>query len=207
MPLRIPPGRAGRLWLIRRLEVARRGEELLDRKRQVLLREQARVRSEAAEARQAWEDAAAKVTLWTARASMLDGPGRLDLLARYAGEPAYIEVSQSNLMGARIPSVQRITVPDPPPLSTLGGSCAAVLLARVWCEATRAATRYAVAQRAEREVVAELRRAARRLRAVQERWIPQHEQALAQLNLELDESQREQAARVRWLTRRPAPPG
>ena len=207
MALRIPPGRAGRLWLIRRLEVARRGEELLDRKRQVLLREQSRVRSQAAEARQAWEDAAAQVTLWTGRASMLDGPGRLDLLARYAGGPAYVEVSQSNLMGARIPSVQRITVPDPPPLSTLAGSSATVLLARACGEATRAAAHYAVAERAEQEVLAELRRAARRLRAVRERWIPQHEQALAKLNLELDERQREQAARVRWLTRRPARQG
>ncbi len=202
MPLRIPPGRAGRLWLVRRLDIARRGAELLDRKRQALLREHARVRGEADEAREAWESAAAQVALWTARASMLDGAGRLELLARYVEEPASLEVSESNLMGARIPSLQRITVPEPPPLSALGGSSATVLLARACCEATRAATRYAVARRAEQEVVAELGRAARRLRAVQERWIPQHEQALARLDLALDESQREQAARVRWLTRR-----
>jgi V/A-type H+/Na+-transporting ATPase subunit D len=205
MPLRIPPGRAGRVWLVRRLDIARRGAELLDRKRQALLREQARIRSEAAEARHAWEKAAAQVTLWAARASMLDGAGRLELLARYAQEPASLQVSQSNLMGARIPSVEGIAVPDPPPLSALGGSSAAVLLARACGEATRAAARHAVAQRAEEEVSAELGRAARRLRAVQERWIPQHEQALARLDLALDESQREQAARVRWLTRRPGP--
>jgi V/A-type H+/Na+-transporting ATPase subunit D len=30
--LSVPPGRAGRLWLVRRLEVARRGADLLDRK-------------------------------------------------------------------------------------------------------------------------------------------------------------------------------
>lgn len=204
MPLRIPPGRAGRLWLVRRLEIARRGAELLDRKRQALLREQARVRIEAAEARREWEAAAAEVTLWTARAWMLDGTGRLELLARYVEGPASLEVSQSNLMGARLPSVQRITIPDPPPLSALGGSSATVLLARACCEATRAAARCAVALRAEQEVAAELGRAARRLRAVQERWIPQHEQALARLDLALDESQREQAVTVRWLTRRPA---
>ncbi len=204
MPLRIPPGRAGRLWLVRRLEIARRGAELLDRKRQALLREQARVRGEAAEARRAWEQAAAQVMLWTARASILDGAGRLELLERYAGEPASLRVSRSNVMGAQIPSLQGIMIPDPPPLSALGGSSAAVLLALVCCEATHAATRYAVARRAEAEVMAELGRATRRLRAVQERWIPQHEQALARLDLALDESQREQAARVRWLTRRVA---
>lgn len=207
MPLRIPPGRAGRVWLVRRLEIARRGAELLDRKRQALLREQAQVRSEAADARRAWKEAAAQVALWTARASMLDGAGRLELLARYVELPASVQVSQSNLMGARIPELQRITVPDPPPVSALGGSSAAVLLTRACREATRAAARCAVAERAEQEVSAELGRAARRLRAVQDRWIPQHERALARLDLALDESQREQAARVRWLVRRPDPQG
>jgi len=202
MPLRAPPGRAGRIWLVRRLETARRGAELLDRKRQALLREQARVRQEAADARQGWEDAAALLTLWSARAAMLDGAGRLELLARHVEQPASLRLAWSNLMGARIPSIERITVPDPPPLSALGGSSAAVLLARAACEATRAAARHAAAERAQAEISAELARAARRLRALQDRWIPQHEQALAQLDLALDESQREQAARVRWLTRR-----
>lgn len=202
MPLRAPPGRAGRIWLVRRLETARRGAELLDRKRHALLREQARVRQEAADARQGWEDAAALLTLWSARAAMLDGAGRLELLARHVEQPASLRLAWSNLMGARIPSIERITVPDPPPLSALGGSSAAVLLARAACEATRAAARHAAAERAQAEISAELARAARRLRALQDRWIPQHEQALAKLDLALDESQREQAARVRWLTRR-----
>ena len=41
MPLRVPPGRAGRLWLVRRLEIARRGVNVLDQKRQALVREAA----------------------------------------------------------------------------------------------------------------------------------------------------------------------
>jgi V/A-type H+-transporting ATPase subunit D len=202
MPLRVPPGRAGRSWLIGRLEIAGRGVELLDRKRRALLSEQARVREEAAAARRAWEDAASQVALWSARAAMLDGAGRLELLAHHAQEPATLELAWSNLMGARIPSMERLAIPDPPPLSALGGSSAAVLLARACREATAAAARLAVAERSEAEISDELTRAARRLRALRERWIPQHEQALALLDLALDESQREQAVRVRWLTRR-----
>ena len=207
VPLRVPPGRAGRIWLVGRLEIARRGAELLDRKRQALLREQAHVRREAAEARGAWEHSSAQVTIWSARAAMLDGAGRLELLARHVHEPASLQLSWSNLMGARIPSAQRITMPDPPPLSALGGSSAVVLLARACREATRAAARCAVAERADAEVSAELGRTARRLRALQERWIPQHEKALAQLDLALDESEREQGARLRRFTRRHGPGG
>jgi len=202
MALRIPPGRAGRTWLVGRLEIARRGVELLDRKRQVLLQEQRRTSAELADARRAWLEAAAQVRLWTARAELLDGAARLELLARHVDGRAEVEVSWANLMGARFPSTARTLMPALPPLSALGGSSAAVLAARACREATQAAARYAVAERAAAEVSAELRRVARRLRALRERWIPQHEEALARLDLALDESLREQAVRVRWLMRR-----
>jgi len=199
MALRIPPGRAGRTWLIARLEVAQRGAELLDRKRQVLLGEQARVRAEAERARQDWNEAAARMETWSSRAGIIDGAARLELLARHARDRASLELSWLNFMGARIPHTDAVDVPEPPAVSALGGSSAAVLLARASCEAARAATRFAIAERAESELSAELGRAARRLRALRERWIPQHEQALAALDLALDEGQREQAIRVRWL--------
>lgn len=202
MPLRIPPGRAGRTWLAGRLETAGRGAALLDRKRQALLREQARVRTEADSARRAWHDTLAQAELWTARATMLDGAGRLELLARHVTTPAKVELSWSNLMGAQIPTLREVAVAPLPPLSALGASTAAVLAANAWCQATRNAARHAVAQRSDAEISAELARATRRLRALQKRWIPQHEAALAQLDLALDETQREQAARVRWLIRR-----
>ena len=139
---------------------------------------------------------------WTSRAGIVDGAGRLELLARHVQDRASVEVSWLNFMGARIPRAEAIDVPEPPAISALGGSSAAVLLARACCEAARAATRYAIAERAESELSAELGRAARRLRALRERWIPQHEQALAALDLALDEGQREQALRVRWFAER-----
>ena len=202
MPLRIPPGRAGRVWLVRRLQVARHGAELLDRKRTALLAEHAHLTAEAAAARVAWEDAARKVARWSTRAAVLDGTGHLELLARHVRGEAVLELEWSNLMGARLPAARTVSVPDPPPLSALGAGSATVVLAGVCREATIAGARLAVAERAQSELAAELARAARRLRALRDRWIPQHEQALQRLDLALDESQREQAVRVRWLTQR-----
>ena len=202
MALRIPPGRAGRTWLLRRLDVAQRGAELLDRKRQVLLAEQARVRAQAEQARRDWLDAAAQVEVWTERAGLVDGELRLELLARHARDRASFELSWRNLMGAQVPRAEAIDIPEPPPLSALGASSAAVLLARACSEATRAAVLYAIADRADAELSAAHGRAARRLRALRDRWIPQHEQALAAVDLALDEAQREQAIRIRWLTGR-----
>ena len=207
MALRIPPGRAGRIWLVGRLEIARRGAELLDRKRQALLRERRRVRGEAEAAQEAWQQAAAVAATWSSRAAILDGAARLELLARHARTPAWLQLSWRNLMGARLPTIESLAAPDPPSLSAFGGSSAAVLAGHACADAAVAAARYAVARRAELELSVELQRASRRLRALQERWIPQHEAALAQLDLVLDESQREQAARARWATRRPQPGG
>ena len=51
----IQPGRAGRLWLLRRLDVARRGADVLDQKRQTLLREQERLAKRLAETTTEWE--------------------------------------------------------------------------------------------------------------------------------------------------------
>lgn len=202
MPLRVPPGRAGRIWLVRRLEVAERGADLLERKRTALLSEQVRARGEVAVARRAWEAASAQVVRWSGRAVILDGAGRLELLSRHTREPAEMELAWSNLMGARMPAVARMTLPTPPQFSALGASAATVPLVYACREAIEAAARLAVAERAEAALSAELARAARRLRALRDRWIPQHQQALEQLDLALDESQREQAVRVRWLTRR-----
>jgi hypothetical protein len=100
------------------------------------------------------------------------------LLGRHVRDRASLEVSWINFMGARIPRADRVDVPEPPAVSALGGSSAAVLLGRACYEAAGAATRYAIADRADAELSAELGRAARRLRALRERWIPQHEQAL-----------------------------
>lgn len=201
MPLRPPPGRAGRTWLLQRLELGRRGLELLERKRDALLRERARVEAELEEAGAAWEQAAAEATLWSRRSAVLDGAVRQDLLARHARERAWLELRWRNLMGARLPQADRVEVPDPPPAAALGGGAAAAMAGPAWTAAMRAAVRVAVAARAAEELSRELEQAGRRLRALRDRWIPEHERALAALDLALDESQREQAVRVRWLVR------
>lgn len=202
MPARIPPGRSGRVWLGERLAIAARGAELLDRKRQVLLTERARLRDELQNARGAWLAAAAEAELWGRRALVTDGLRRLDVLSRNVRADATLELSWANMMGARLPAVTAIAIPGPLNPSALGGSSAAALAARAAAEATRAAGRFAAADHADRELARELARATRRLRALRKHLIPEYEAALQQLELALDETQREQSARVRRLTGR-----
>ena len=81
MPLRVPPGRAGRPWLVRRIEVGRRGADVLEQKRSTLLRERVRLAEEIAEATASWESRAAMASVWNARASAAAGPRALRLAA------------------------------------------------------------------------------------------------------------------------------
>lgn len=53
----------------------------------------------------------------------------------------------------------------------------------------------------------ELQATTLRLRALERRWIPEHERALHEVELALDESEREESARVRWVIRRLSGPG
>ena len=48
----------------------------------------------------------------------------------------------------------------------------------------------------------ELQATTQRLRAIERRWIPEHERALHEVELALDERDREDAARTRWVSRR-----
>lgn len=105
------------------------------------------------------------------------------------------------MMGATLPAIERIAVPEPPPISALGGSSAAVLAAGR-ASRPRAAARYAVAQPADIELVG--RAAARRTAAARAAGAldTAARGRSRQLDLALDESQREQAARARSARRR-----
>ena len=68
-----------------------------------------------------------------------------------------------------------------------------------YADAVRAAAVYAVAQAAAHAVGAEVLSTRQRVRALQRHWIPRLEQALARVDLALEQS--EDAVRRRWAAR------
>ncbi len=198
MPLRAPPGRAGRLWLVRRLEIARRGVEVLDQKRQTLLREQQRLAEGLARAGRAWELQAREAAEWNDRALALAGERRLRLAAGHAEGDCAVDVEWRNALGTLFPSGATVRFAPAPDFVALGGGSSVALAARAHAEAVRAAAEYAAARAALDAIAAELTATTRRQRAIERRWIPEHEAALHRLELALDEREREDIARVRW---------
>jgi V/A-type H+-transporting ATPase subunit D len=187
----VPPGRAGRLWLQRRLRVAERGAELLDRKLRILRGELDRQRGVAAQAAADWDRCQADAQRWLLRATLLGGERAVRVAAD--GRPADVTISYSAVMGVRHPSGASCVIPEP-------GTWDGPVLARTrqaHRAALQAAVRHAAAAEALRLVEAETLATQYRLRAIKDRWIPRLQQALSEVTLAIEEQEIADAARLR----------
>jgi V/A-type H+-transporting ATPase subunit D len=189
--LAVPPGRAGRLRLERRLQVARRGADLVDRKLHILQRELPRLRADAASAARDWEQRAADADRWLLRAALLGGQRAIRLAGSDA--PAEVDVAYGVTVGVCHPGASTCTFPAP--RGWVGPTMAAARHAHE--AALEAAARSAAASAALQIMETETAATRLRLRAVKDRWIPLLEQARAEVALAIDEQERADGARLR----------
>jgi len=198
--LAVPPGRAGRLWLVQRLAVARRAADLLDRKLRVLAAELERARTTAEMTGQEWDATCREAQRQLLHAVLLGGERAVRLAG---GTDAQVTISYTVTMGARHPAGARYTAGEP-----AGWDGAAVAGARqAYRAALAAAARHAAAAAALAVIEAETTATRRRLRAVRDRWIPGLSQALAAVEFALEELERDDAARLRIVRHDPARSG
>jgi V/A-type H+/Na+-transporting ATPase subunit D len=193
-PRRIPPGRAGRLWLLDRLRSGRLAASLLDRKVKILRAELQRLRTLAEQSRTRWVDAARDADRWGQRSALLGG--ERDFRHSTPANEAEVVVAWGSIMGARYPTAA--TTQLPAKVDRGSGTTALVETEAAYRRAVEAAAAHAVAQAAARIVEAELEATGRRLRAVSDRWLPRLEGWLGAVTRELEEAEREEAFRLRW---------
>ena len=208
--LAVPPGRAGRLWLVQRLAVANRAAVLLDRKLQVLTSELDRLRAAAEQTGAGWDAACRDAERWLLRAVLLGGERAVRLTGDV--DRAEVTVWYTVTMGARHPAGAGCVAgrgggwgggagpaggAAPPPRTGGRGRRQARAVAR-GSAAGRAAAAAAVAV-----VEAETNATRYRLRAVRDRWIPRLSQALADVEFSLEELERADTARLRRSRRGP----
>lgn len=197
MRLRHPPGRAGRIWIEHRLQVATRGVDLLDKKRRVLVQELRRLQVLARQTEQEWSLAAADLELWADRAAVMAGEGKLSMLAAKQ-PPADVSVRWRSSMGVAFASEAKVGTAVRPADSS-GGSAASDAAIHAAERAVEAAVQDAAARSALALVGRELAVTARRQRSLERRWLPALTGALATLNAVLDEVEREEITRAVWI--------
>jgi V/A-type H+/Na+-transporting ATPase subunit D len=198
--LRLPPGRAGRLWLVHRIDAGGRGEDVLEQKRRALAREEVRLRGEVELAAAEWRRAAAAARHWLRRAALLGGERSLAVARFYAAGEAEVEIDWRNTLGVVHPAEVRV-VPATKRIVAHSGTLALEPAAEAHRGAVAAAARHAAVSSSHRLIAAELALTARRLRTIERRWLPEHRRALQELELRLDEEEREESGRIRWAAR------
>jgi V/A-type H+-transporting ATPase subunit D len=196
----VPAGRAGRTWLLGRLATARRGVELLESKLRVLQREQQRFHLQAERAAAEWTSSCAEAETWFLRGALLGG--RRAVTAAVPGDLADASVTWTVAMGVRHPREASVRPAFPAATDADPGTTALVLAAAAYRPALEAAARHAVVDEACRRIDAEVLATRRRLRAVQDRWIPRLTEALHEVDASLEEQELAEGGRLRWAARR-----
>jgi len=200
--IRVPPGRAGQVWLRRRLATARRGVDILSRKQRLLADERERRLPLAAAARAAWIQACTEAQRWSERSLRLGHRQQIALVVAELGSPATVSVAWHNVMAVSIPQTPECRFPDLRAAGAVGGSSATDQAISALANAVVKAAEHAVIQRALVNIDRELLQTRRRLRLLERRRLPQLEQALAMSQERLEQSEREDTLRLRWARAR-----
>ncbi|GAA1898380.1 V-type ATP synthase subunit D [Actinomadura bangladeshensis] len=195
-----PQGRAGRLWLRQRIELAESAAELLQRKLSILLDERDRMRLLAARTEKEWHRRCAETDEALLRTALLGGRR---VLPPASGGLAKVTVEHTESMGVSHPA-RVVFEPPADAVRALGGTVLAP--ARRACRAAlEAACAHAAATAAAAVLDAEVAATRQRVRAIERRRLPALRAALTRIEFALEEREREDGARLRRLSRRECP--
>jgi len=196
----LPPGRAGRMWLRRRLVVAVRGGDLLEQKLRILVSEEQSFALQAEQTQTEWAAAVRDLELWVLRGTLLSGERGLRLADdRGAAE---VEIGWRLTMGVRYPAEVSCRLPERDDARPTPDNSALLEAVEAAERAVRAGVAHAVAATALAAVQEEIGSTRRQLRAVRERWIPRLESARAALTVALDDQEHDEGVRLRWAADR-----
>lgn len=194
---RTPPGRAGRLRLRHRLDVAERGAGLLEQKLRVLRSEHERLLKAEERATREWHAQCPEAEVWLLRGLLLGGEQALESAAAGIG-PAEVTIHWTTCMGVRLPGTVSLSVPARPPTSAAPTNTALVHAEAAYGRAVRAAAEYAVAHTAAELMGAEVISTRHRVRALRRHWIPRLREAVGRADLALEQAEHEDGVRRRW---------
>ena len=191
---RAPSGRAGRLWLTHRIDVAERAADQLERKIHILSMEITRQRAIADAARVTWTDACANARRWGMRAALIAGQ---ESIRNSAAPPVEVNLTWANTIGVRHPLSASVAEPTPPDEAV---ATAALEPARdAFAAAVQAGVALAIADATCQALDDARTHTRRRARLLRRRWLPMLQSELHSLELALEQGEQEDHARLRRL--------
>jgi len=189
--------RAGRLLLVARRDLARHAVELLESKEEALQRERVRLEGHATRAETEWVRRCREAAEALLRARMLGASDEIDDLIDRGSALADVTTHWQTSMGIVYPGQVDCASGEAPTLASTAALGPAVEAHR---RSLEAAATHAATSAAVRRLDAALAATRRRRRAIEQRLEPRLESALHELDLHLDELDREEAVRVHVAT-------
>ena len=180
------------MWLLGRLQTARRAVEVLERKERALRQDHERLSELARQTERRWTADVEAAEQRLGAAAILGGLDQLDRAA--ASAPACdVVLRTAFVMGVAYPGQVRCVPGEP---GELVGSAALPAAVAAYRTALETGVNHATATAARDRVGEALATTIQRLRAIRDRWIPALEAHLAEAEIRFDEADRETMARA-----------
>jgi len=197
--INVAPTRSNLIRLKKELRFAREGYEILDRKRDALTGELVRVAKEAdAVQKEVW---ALLETAYAAmeKARLVMGSDHVEWAALAVNKTVDVHLKLRGIMGVAIPSIEARG--EPPKLLYSPGDTAAVLdeASAAFREVLLRVPQLAMLTATVWRLANELRKTQRRVNALQHIFIPGYEATVAFIISSLEEREREETFRLKWL--------
>ena len=195
----VAPTRSNLIRLRKELRFAREGYEILDRKREALTGELVRVAKEADQVqKEVWallETAYGSI----GKARLVMGSDHVEWAALAVNKTVDVHLKLRGIMGVAIPSIEARG--EPPKLLYSPGDTAAVLdeASAAFREVLLRVPQLAMLTATVWRLANELRKTQRRVNALQHIFIPGYEATVAFIISSLEEREREETFRLKWL--------
>jgi vacuolar-type H+-ATPase subunit D/Vma8 len=190
--------RAARLEWLSKLDLARHAVELLRNKEEALRRERARLEGHAVRTEQNWHQQCELAGNELLRARAMGAGADLNRLLQQPRQDAAITIAWQAAMGVSYPGAVD-TRPGPLPVLTTTASL--IPATAGFGAALEAGAQFAAARTALDRLTTELVDTRHRRRAIEQRLQPRLENRIHQLDLVLDERDRDDALRTKLATR------
>lgn len=197
--INVAPTRTNLIRVKKELRFAREGYEILDRKREVLTTELVRVAHEADILQKEVWQLLEKAYRALEKARLTLGSDHVEWAALAANKTVDVHLKLRGIMGVTIPVIEARGEPQKMLYSLSGTNAALDEATAAFREVLIKTPQLSMLSTTVWRLAGELRKTQRRVNALQHIFIPQYEETVAFIVSSLEEREREETFRLKWL--------
>jgi V/A-type H+-transporting ATPase subunit D len=197
--INVAPTRTNLIRVKKELRFAREGYEILDRKREVLTTELVRVAHEADILQKEVWQLLEKAYQALEKARLTLGSDHVEWAALAANKTVDVHLKLRGIMGVTIPVIEARGEPQKMLYSLSGTNAALDEATAAFREVLIKTPQLSMLSTTVWRLAGELRKTQRRVNALQHIFIPQYEETVAFIVSSLEEREREETFRLKWL--------